>query len=635
MIKLVNFKYCTTIIPIILMLCTVTGCGVGHKIKTIDREHITAKVSLGENEKLEDIEKDIVGFSDTITKVSAISNEGGIYMEAEVDSLSGDIIATDRLNEIVVEATFRNVAERNGIVQIVFDIMVPVELQQSQWQVRFTPKFYFLGDSLNLDRVLITGEKFRQAQQRGYSIYNRFADMIVADTLIDQKFVYGNLFKKFVSRHNDMYDKAKEHYRKSLFMKFNKRREDVKDDMFLRFVKDPYQVDAIRLDSVVLDNANGVLKYTYSQNLFARKDLRKVDMVINGEIYRDGEQLCVLNTTRPLTFYISSMVSFVDESPRYMSEVISRNLYLNDDYNIDFQKGKWEIDQLYSNNGAEIAKMRSRIRSVLQDTTYIVDSLVIQAACSPEGSLKMNNMLSGKRANSIKEHINNYLKDYKDSVDAQFWNINLDSTPVLSNDKEIEIKIKKGSEDWEGLHRLICGNGFIKDKESIEKCFKEADLDKREYILKGTRQYKYIREELYPKLRRVSLHFAMHRKGMLKDTIHTVVIDSLYAAGVEALKDRDYKKAIACLKDYKCLNTAIAYVSLDYNNSALAILSNLELSAQRDYLLAVVYGRLGDEKKAVDYYLNSVEMEPSFRHRGNLDPEISVLINKYKLFTNY
>ena len=115
----------------------------------------------------------------------------------------------------------------------------------------------------------------------------------------------------------------------------------------------------------------------------------------------------------------------------------------NSDYNIDFQKGKWEIDQLYSNNGAEIAKMRSRIRSVLQDTTYIVDSLVIQAACSPEGSLKMNNMLSGKRANSIKEHINNYLKDYKDSVDAQFWNINLDSTPVLSNDKEIEIKIKK------------------------------------------------------------------------------------------------------------------------------------------------------------------------------------------------
>ena len=52
-------------------------------------------------------------------------------------------------------------------------------------------------------------------------------------------------------------------------------------------------------------------------------------------------------------------------------------------------------------------------------------------------------------------------------------------------------------------------------------------------------------------------------------------------------------------------------------------------------MLAVVYGRLGDEKRAVEHYLNSVEQDQGMRHRGNLDPEISALIKKYGIFNNY
>ncbi|MBQ5864201.1 MAG: hypothetical protein IIW66_02265, partial [Bacteroidales bacterium] len=118
-------------------------------------------------------------------------------------------------------------------------------------------------------------------------------------------------------------------------------------------------------------------------------------------------------------------------------------------------------------------------------------------------------------------------------------------------------------------------------------------------------------------------------------TVHTVVLDSVYMAGVRALKERDYKTAISYLKDYNCLNAAIAYISMDYNNSAYNLLQNLPESADRDYLFSVVCSRLGDEKRAVEYFMNAVELEPSMRHRGNLDPEISLLITKYNLFTNY
>ena len=75
-----------------------------------------------------------------------------------------------------------------------------------------------------------------------------------------------------------------------------------------------------------------------------------------------------------------------------------------------------------------------------------------------------------------------------------------------------------------------------------------------------------------------------------------------------------------------------ATVCMDYNSSALEILSALPRDARRDYMLAVVYSRMGDEKRAMQYLLNSVEQDDSMRLRGNLDPEISSLIKKYGIF---
>jgi hypothetical protein len=121
---------------------------------------------------------------------------------------------------------------------------------------------------------------------------------------------------------------------------------------------------------------------------------------------------------------------------------------------------------------------------------------------------------------------------------------------------------------------------------------------------------------------------------MIKDTVHTTELDTVYMRGVEALKNRDYKLAVTLLRPYGCYNSAVAYMCMGYDNSALEILRQLPRDARRDYMLAVVYSRLGDEKLAVQYYMNSVEQDESMRHRGNLDPEISALIKKYEIFKN-
>ena len=118
---------------------------------------------------------------------------------------------------------------------------------------------------------------------------------------------------------------------------------------------------------------------------------------------------------------------------------------------------------------------------------------------------------------------------------------------------------------------------------------------------------------------------------MVKDTIHTTVLDSTYMRGVRALTNMDYDGALALLQPYDDYNTAIAYMGLDRNQSAMAILSRLKPTARVNYLLAILYARLGDEQEAVRHYLTSCRQEPAYVHRGNLDPEISHLIKAYRL----
>ena len=118
---------------------------------------------------------------------------------------------------------------------------------------------------------------------------------------------------------------------------------------------------------------------------------------------------------------------------------------------------------------------------------------------------------------------------------------------------------------------------------------------------------------------------------MTKDTVHTTVIDSTYMKGVAALKNMDYAGALALLRPYKDFNTAIAYVGLDRNANAMQILQGLEKNAQVNYMLALLYSRADDEQKAVECYIKSCKQNPMYVHRGNLDPEIAVLIKTFGL----
>ena len=143
--------------------------------------------------------------------------------------------------------------------------------------------------------------------------------------------------------------------------------------------------------------------------------------------------------------------------------------------------------------------------------------------------------------------------------------------------------------------------------------------------------YPVMHDSLYPLLRTVVFDFHLHRKGMVKDTVQTTVIDDVYMDGLQALKDRDFEKAVEVLGPYKDYNAAVAYLAMDRNYNAMEILKKEAPSPQVLYLMAILHSRQGDFQQAVDAYLEACRQDPSYIPRGNLDPEISVLIKTYGL----
>lgn len=368
-----------------------------------------------------------------------------------------------------------------------------------------------------------------------------------------------------------------------------------------------------------------------------RPQLRRVDIRLLGEIYEQDKMVYQVPESDPLTFYISSLSAFVDGRERYLDQVVSRRVDLQDEARIWFAVGDDAVCEELEDNFSEIMRVRTTLASLLENTVFDLDSIVVTANASPEGSWRSNADLSERRSRSVSRYFEAYMKQYADSVDrSQGIRMNLDGTRTDAEQRkrpEIRFCSYVVPENWEMLDRLIAEDTILNEmqKQLYRLRRQEADPDSREHSMRTDDYYSYVSEALYPRLRTVVFDIRMHRRNMLQDTLHTSVPDSVYMAGVQAIRDHDYKHALTLLRPYADFNTAIAYCCLDYNASALSILEKLDRSAEVNYMLALVHARQGDERRAVECYLHACAQNSAFIHRGNLDPEISALIRKYAL----
>ena len=622
----------------IVSVLVAASCAGGKKLSQVKESGMTVQVAVG---SLDDV-REVHGLphEDKTVEVVEVEDLQGnrIIMNAVKDEETGEMVAQEHLDEIVVQARFSHVAERNGMVDLVFELAVPQELQQRRWQLRLVPHYLYMGDTLRGEEIHVTGEKFRRVQNWEYMMYDNYLSRVVPEDMADTLYAMERLKAKFIERHGNG-EMAGIHYRKSLMEKMNRKKSVAKGEIYERFVVDPFPDGGVRLDSVV-NNGTGMIRYFYVQTIAAQAGLKKVEMVMEGSLHTNGRKLCSLAAADPITFYISSISSLADVAGRYLKKVIYRDMHLDASYNVAFAKGEWRVDPKLEDNAVVLENMKRNLMEVIENDEYEMDSILVAAACSPEGKYQLNEQLSKKRGEEIKRYLLENMRQFRDSVESGIWEIGALGTEDVEEEKlsgrKMDgsiVRVTEVSEDWEELYKLMDNDMYLKNRGLEERCREISNPDEREAILLGASgSGGYIQSVLYPKLRRVKLDLKLHRKGMIKDTVHTAELDTVYMQGVEALVARDYKKAVTLLRPYGCYNSAVAYMCMGYDNSALEILRQLPRSARRDYMLALVYSRLGDEKMAVGYLMNSVEQDESMRHRGNLDPEISILIKKYGIF---
>ena len=598
----------------------VLSCTSYRKLGRIRCGEVRMGLGVSEDEPLEDKEAEV-----DIDSIRGSVSDGPIIMNAIRDDETGEMVVTDVIRTAHVVARFRNVAERGGKVSIHFDVIVPEGMKDSRYQLKIRPSMAVAGDTIGLDPVYITGEKYRSRQIRGYERYRAFLATIISDTtdfirmgqlevFLERSFPQIYAMKRDTSIVDETLaeslfgvtqTQAVRHYTRFWQVRANERRKGLKEKMFAKYVRDPLGMEGIRLDTV-LTASTGDFIYRYVHTFRPPPGTKKVEVLLRGNLYQDGIEVAQLPFPENISFYISSLNGLVEDRVKYKIVVLQRNAYDNTKALLDFEQGSATLDTLIGDNASELSRVRRCMTDVVSNEGFELDSLKITASSSMEGSFELNRRLSSARARTVREVLDG---DFPEQWQGKVW------TAALP-------------ENWEQFSRLVTSDTILTDhaKKRIDAQVRVAAKkpDLAEAALAKLPEYRYLREKIYPKLRCVKFEFYMHRIGMLKDTLHTTEVDSVYMAGLDALRNMDYKTAVTLLRSYRDYNSALALVSADYNHTALDVLKNLSLDDSKVcYLMAIVLSRLERKKEASKYLDLAIAHNPLLKYRANLDPELS------------
>jgi len=373
---------------------------------------------------------------------------------------------------------------------------------------------------------------------------------------------------------------------------------------FNRFVKFPYPED-VRLDSLV--EGRSTVTYYYSQEVKTDETSKKMLVTLQGQVLAVDDSAYRLPPSDTLSYVVSSMLSFVDTMPRYRIKVIDKFVTVEDRNYIQFFVGDTRVVDTLGDNRWQLDKITGLMRQIVEQLEFYVDTITLTATSSPEGTYVFNDRLSQGRAQALKRYL---VRRYGRSIDTM-------------------LTVRWVAEDWAELTTRIRTDREIVNRGAIlELIAEEKNPDRREQAIRQwfPKDYDYIHAMIYPQLRAVNFRYNLRRKGMVKDTIHTTELDTVYARGVELLQKRKYAKALYILNDYNDRNTVVAHLSLDHNEQALELLSTMPTDAITEYLRAIAYSRLGRKAEGREHFLEACRLDGRMEYRGNLDPEIAELL---------
>jgi len=219
----------------------------------------------------------------------------------------------------------------------------------------------------------------------------------------------------------------------------NQKLIDEKDVVFRKMVRFPKNAGA-RLDTILYNKGN--FEYYYRQEVAVDEDSKRMKLFLDGHALTTDGGGFILPDSDTLEYIVSSMVHFLDTTPRYMRKIIERKATSSMKAYITFKVGKSDMDITLGNNQSEIEKVQEMTEALTGTGEFVMDSISLIAGCSPEGPFRSNMQLSKMRAESIRKYLQSSLSG-------------------LDNLDKMLLARPKG-EDWEGLSRLV-GNNIKRD----------------------------------------------------------------------------------------------------------------------------------------------------------------------------
>ena len=525
------------------------------------------------------------------------NGKDNMVMTAELDSATGKYELTGgELAEVTVTAAAKSVTERNGKVNIDFVVTVPSSLMMKDWRMVILPSLDNSGERRKLDSLEITGTVNHHFNLRRQRQLNReLSSVSRSKTALERRAAWGGL-RRGIKPEPVIADLGTQ----------------VGFDSEINAAAD-LTGKGMRLDTVMERGDDYI--YFYTQQLESQGLSSRLRLWFDSYIVNCGDEVYNLAASDTVFFNISSFLQFMDHAPRYVRKTVYRKVTDRMTAQIQFHQGKFEVIDTLGNNRVELDKVRRKLKELYDGNEFVVDTLFVTAFASPEGAYSLNAELARRRGQSIKDYL-----------------AMLDTYHVLPDYEQIIAD--NAAEDWGRLRELIMKSPYVVHAQQIADIIDtQTDADWRETQIRNAypADYRYIRDHLYPQLRTVDFTFHLARRNMVEDVMFTDEIDTAYAEAIELMQQRKYKEAMPKLLEYRDLNTALCYMSLGYNKTAIQILDEQPLSADREYLKAILYAREGDIQQAVQLYMKSCEMDDSKIMRGILDPEIAEIIKAYGL----
>ena len=534
-------------------LTSIIGCSVTGRLQ---RRQIAAQLTQLTRAERQERQQDC---RPQVVKLQRDSNS---FYLAPVDTLSdGERVMALRIEQVTVVSRMRSIPERNGRVTLDFIVTLPKPLLGKSRSVVITPVLHKEGEEERLEDLVIRGGRFSLLQERDYWQYEKYCWVYDPDSVEAER-------------------------------------------MFNRLVKFPYPEDA-RLDSVV--ERRGMMNYYYSQEVPTDETSKRMTVTLQGKVVGIDDSAYTLPSSDTLSYVVSSMLSFVDTVPRYRIRIIDKYVTVTDRNYIQFMVGRTDVKEDLGENRAQLAKIETLMRRILEQREFYVDTITLTAASSPDGRTALNEAIAEGRARALKRYL------------ARRFGRQIDTLLTL----------RWVGEDWNTLTDLIRGRTEVKHRDGILALIAaEKNPDRREAELRRRypEDFAWIKANLYPCLRAVNFRYDLRRVGMVKDTIHTTELDTTYARGVKLLQKRKYAEALYVLNDYNDRNTVVAHLSMGHDERALELLDAMPKDAVTEYLKAIACSRLGRKEEGRKHFLEACRLDERMEYRANLDPEITELL---------